>query len=605
MAQSLPLTESQNDRAFLGVARSFTGRKWVARASDERLALALAQRHGLPDILARSLASRGIGLEDAAGFLAPKLREILPDPYRFKDMEAAALRMTVAIMRAEHVAVFGDYDVDGATSSALLLRFSRSIGCPLRLYVPDRLREGYGPNAPAMRKLAEEGITLVVCVDCGATAHEALAMAKEAGLDVIVLDHHATEAALPPAFAVVNPNRLDEDCAYGNLAAVGVTYLFVVAVNRALREAGWYGGAEGRKEPDLLGLLDLVALGTVCDVVKLTGLNRALVAQGLRVMAKRGNVGIAALAAAAGCRPALDAFAAGFQLGPRVNAGGRVGEADLGAKLLSTEDVSVAQTLAQHLNALNEERRMIEEQILAEADEMTFADETPLVFAASERWHPGVIGIVASRLKDKYHRPAIVVALNGEVGKGSGRSVVGVDLGAHVIAARQAGLLVNGGGHAMAAGLTVERGKIGALQEFLAARIGRQIEAAPLAPSLALDGLATAGGLHVEFLEQMASLAPFGAGNPEPRFALANCRVVRASVVGEKHVSVIVSQGGASLRGIAFRAMDSDLGLALLSLKGRACHLAGHARLDEWQGARRVQIHIDDAAEGETLAVVS
>ncbi|MER2519066.1 MAG: single-stranded-DNA-specific exonuclease RecJ [Bdellovibrionales bacterium] len=599
MAQGLPSSEAtgqSDDRAFLGVARSFTGRRWVARASDERLALALAQRHALPDILARSLASRGIGLGDAEAFLAPKLREVLPDPYRLKDMEAAALRMVVAVMGAERVAVFGDYDVDGATSSALLMRFSQAVGCSLRLYVPDRLREGYGPNAPAMRQLAEEGIKLVVCVDCGATAHEALAAAKEAGLDVIVLDHHATEAALPPAFALVNPNRIDEDGAYGNLAAVGVTYLFVIAVNRALREAGWYGVS--RREPDLLGLLDLVALGTVCDVVKLTGLNRAFVTQGLRVMAKRGNAGIAALAAVAGCRPVLDAFSAGFQLGPRVNAGGRVGEADLGAKLLFTQDASVAQTLAQHLHALNEERRMIEAQILADADEMVFLEDSPMVFASSERWHPGVIGIVASRLKDKYHRPAIVVALQGEIGKGSGRSVSGVDLGAHVLAARQAGLLVNGGGHAMAAGLTVERGKLGALQEFLAGRIGRQIEAAPLVPSLALDGLATAGGLHVEFLEQMACLAPFGAGNPEPRFALAGCRVVRANVVGEKHVSVIVSQGGASLRGIAFRAMDSDLGLALLSLKGRPCHLAGHARLDEWQGQRRAQIHIDDAAEG-------
>lgn len=597
MTQSGPLTfESERSGAFLEVSRSFTGMRWVAREGDERLALALAQRHGLPDILARSLASRGVGLDDAAGFLAPKLRESLPDPYRFKDMEAAALRMTVAIMGEERIAVFGDYDVDGATSSALLLRFARAAGRALRLYVPDRLREGYGPNAPAMRKLAGEGVKLVVCVDCGATAHEALAAAKEAGVDVIVLDHHATEAVMPPAFALVNPNRLDEDRAYGNLAAVGVTYLFVVAVNRALREAGWYSAS--RREPDLLSFLDLVALGTVCDVVKLTGLNRAFVAQGLRVMAKRGNAGLAALAAAAGCRPVLDAFAAGFQLGPRVNAGGRVGESDLGAKLLATEDASVAQTLAQHMHALNEERRIIEAGILADVDEMAFAEESPLVFASSERWHPGVIGIVASRLKEKYHRPALVVALQGEIGKGSGRSVGGIDLGAHVLAARQAGLLVNGGGHAMAAGLTVERAKLGALREFLTARIGRQIAAEPLVPSLALDGLATAGGLHVEFLEQMAGLGPFGAGNPEPRFALADCRIVRASVVGEKHVSVIVSQGGATLRGIAFRAMDTDLGLALLSLKGRPCHLAGHVRLDAWQGQKRVQIHLDDAAEG-------
>jgi len=349
--------------AFLNVENSFSGRRWIAREYDERTALALAQRHTLPDLIARSLSARGITLETAPGFLDPKLRTLLPDPSAFLDMDAAALRMALAITSGESIAVFGDYDVDGATSAALLIRFARACGVELRLYVPDRLREGYGPNAEAMRTLAAEGVKLVVTVDCGVTAHEALAAAQEAGIEVIVLDHHTSEPELPPALAIVNPNRLDETGIYGNLAAVGVTYLFVIAVNRALRDTGYYDAS--RPEPDLRNWLDLVALGTICDVVKLTGLNRALVAQGLRVMSAKGNPGIAALAAVGGCKGALDAYAAGFILGPRVNAGGRVGEASLGAKLLSTDDPSVATGLAQHLHELNTERRAIEARVLA------------------------------------------------------------------------------------------------------------------------------------------------------------------------------------------------------------------------------------------------
>jgi len=581
-----------NDSSFLSVEHSFCGRRWIAREYDERAALALAQRYTLPDLIARSLSARAVTLEGAAGFLDPKLRDLLPDPSRFKDMDQAAARMAAALQNNEKIAVFGDYDVDGATSAALLIRFTRACGVELRLYVPDRIKEGYGPNAAAMRALAEEGIKLVVTVDCGATAHEALAAAKEAGLDVIVLDHHASEAALPPAHAIVNPNRLDENGDYGNLAAVGVTYLFVVAVNRALRVAGYYAT---RAAPDLMQWLDLVALGTVCDVVKLTGLNRAFVAQGLRVMAQKRNAGIVALANVAGCKDLRDCFSCGFILGPRVNAGGRVAEADLGAKLLSTDDPSVALQLAERLHAFNAERRAIEAKVLAEAEAITRLEDSPIAFVASENWHPGVIGIVASRLKEKFHHPALVVAITGDIGKGSGRSVNGVDLGAAIIAARQAGLLINGGGHKMAAGFTVARDKIAALRDFLAHRIGKQLEAEPLVPTLTLDGLASGPALQPDFIKQLAALGPFGTGNPEPRFALAECRIVRADIVGEKHVSVIVMQGGARLRGIAFRAMDGDLGLALLSRPPR-CHLTGHLRIDEWQGEERVQLHIDDAA---------
>lgn len=582
--------------AFLNVTESLTRRRWVARIYDERQALALSQRYSLPDVLARSLAARDVDVEAASVFLEPRLRDLMPDPMRMKDMDKAVARFVAALQAGEKIAVFGDYDVDGATSSALLIRFVRALGQPLRLYIPDRLAEGYGPNEAAMHKLAKEGVKLVLCVDCGVTAHAPLAAAKEAGMDVIVLDHHTAEPQLPPAVAVVNPNRLDETVTdeLGALAAVGVTFLFVVAVNRALREAGFY--APEIPEPDLLDWLDLVALGTVCDVVKLTGLNRAFVAQGLKVMDKRGNIGLSALAQAAGVSQACDTFAAGFMLGPRVNAGGRVGQADTGARLLSTEDPAEAQKLAEHMDRLNAERRALEAEVLAEAELMLFDEAAPLTFVSSENWHPGVIGIVASRLKDKFHRPAIVIALENGIGKGSGRSVGTVDLGAAVIAARQAGLLINGGGHKMAAGLTVAQEKLGELQAFLAERIGKHLEAEPFVPTVTLDGLVSATALDPDFVTKLSSLAPFGTGNPEPRFALADCKLIRADVVGERHVRVIAAQGGTRISGIAFRAMEGPLGPELLARVGHNLHLAGHLRRDTWNGRDSVQIHIDDAA---------
>ncbi len=581
--------------AFLNVEKSFTNRRWVSRAYDERQALAIAQRHGLPDVLAKALSARCVNVETAESFLAPRLREAMPDPSLLKDMDKAVARFVQAIQSGEKISVFGDYDVDGATSSALLIRFARSLGAELRLYIPDRMTEGYGPNEAAMRLLAEEGARLVLCVDCGITAHGPLKVAQEAGLDVIVLDHHAAEPELPPAVAVVNPNRLDETLTerLGTLAAVGVTYLFVVAVNRALRASGFYGG---RAEPDLREWLDLVALGTVCDVVKLTGLNRAYVAQGLKIMEARGNAGIKALAEVAGVAQTMDAFAAGFMLGPRVNAGGRVGQSDTGARLLATDDPEEASRLAEHLHQLNVERRRLEAEVLAEAENMIFDEAAPLAFVAADNWHPGVIGIVASRLKDKFHRPSIVIALENGTGKGSGRSIGHVDLGAAVIAARQAGLLINGGGHKMAAGLTVARDKIEALHAFLAERIGKQLEAEPFVPTLTVDGLAAVPALDRAFVEKLLALAPFGTGNPEPRFALVECKIIRADVVKEKHVRVILSQGGASLTGMAFRAMEGGLGPALLARAGQNVHVAGHLRRDTWNGRDRVQILIDDAA---------
>src|ERR1700730_4564088 len=445
----------------LGVERSVCGRRWRLRNGDARAGEVIAERLGVPEIVGRLLTQRGIDLDQAPGFLAPRLRDQLPDPLHLRDMEAAVARLARAVHGGETIGVFGDYDVDGATSAALLTRFFAATGTRTRVYVPDRLREGYGPNTPALLSLRDEGVRVVVTVDCGTTAHLPLADAEEAGLEMIVIDHHVAEPLLPRAVAVVNPNRLDESSPHGALAAVGVAFLLVVAVNRELRRAGWYGAGPPAA--------DLLALGTVCDVVPLAGVNRALVAQGTKVARRRDNPGLAALAAVAGIGEPIDTYHLGYVLGPRVNAGGRVGGADLGARLLATDDPVIAAELAARLDAHNRERRDIEARTLEAAIAMVegSAQSPVLVFAAAENWHPGVIGIVAARLKERYERPACVVALADGLGRGSGRSVAGLPLGPAVIAARQAGLLINGGGHAMAAGFTVAAGKLGALRRVL------------------------------------------------------------------------------------------------------------------------------------------
>ena len=583
--------------AVLGVERSLSGRRWRQRAADDRLGLTLAQRLGVPEILGRVLAGRGVEPESAERFLNPTLREQLPDPSAFKDMDAAVARLLRAIKAGELIALFGDYDVDGATSAALLRRFLEAVGARVVVYVPDRLKEGYGPNAPALCKLKSEGVAVAVTVDCGITAHAPLAAAAEAGLDVIVIDHHLGEPNLPQAVAVVNPNRFDEQSPHGMLAAVGVAFLLAVGLNRALRREGWYAC---RPEPDLTALLDLVALGTICDVVPLTGVNRALVLQGLKVMQRLRNTGIAALASVAGLGERLDTYHAGFILGPRVNAGGRVGRADAGTRLLSTEDASEARALAEALDAWNAERREIEARVLEEAIAAVerVGTSLPIVFVAREGWHPGIIGIVAGRLKDRFNRPACVVALDGDMGKGSGRSVAGFALGAAVIAARQAGLLLNGGGHAMAAGFTVAEQNLGALRDFLAARVAAEAGANGLVPELGVDGALMPAAATPEFVTLLERLAPFGAGNAEPRFALPALRVMRADLVGNAHVRVILGEatGGQRLKAIAFRSLDTELGRALLSGRGQAFHLAGHLRADTWNGRNEVQLLIDDAA---------
>ncbi|WP_114393685.1 single-stranded-DNA-specific exonuclease RecJ [Oleisolibacter albus] len=591
-----------SDSAFLGVDQSLSGKRWRARPADERLALALSQSYGLPELVGRLLAGRGVSLDAAECFLSPTLRALLPDPSILKDMERAAARVAAAIRGGQRVAVFGDYDVDGATSSALLTRFFRAVGADLRVYIPDRITEGYGPNLPALLRLRQEGIDLVVTVDCGVTSFDPLAGAAEAGLEVVVVDHHKAEPRLPVAVAVVNPNRLDEPAGgpLSTLAAVGVSFLLVVAVNRELRRSGWYA-AQGRPEPDLMGWLDLVALGTVCDVVPLTGLNRAFVAQGLKIMGRRANPGIAALADVAGVNERMDAYHAGFIIGPRVNAGGRVAKSDLGARLLATEDAAEAAALARQLHEFNTERRTIEGVVLEEAlaqVEATLDDSPELILATGEGWHPGVIGIVAARLKERFARPACVVALDGGVGKASGRSVRGVDLGSAIIAARQAGLLLAGGGHAMAAGFTVERAQIEALRAFLRTRIAAQLaESGPLVPTLHLDAALAVRGAVPDLMQHLERLAPFGTGNAEPRFAVTDARIVRADVVGGAHVRCILTGAdGARLKAIAFRALDTDLGRGLLQSGGRPLHVAGTLRPDRWNGNDGVQLLIDDAA---------
>ncbi|GGB26607.1 single-stranded-DNA-specific exonuclease RecJ [Tistrella bauzanensis] len=585
------------DAAVLGVERSMGGRRWEARLADQRLGLALAQRLDLPEIVGRVLAGRGVGLDTADDFLTPSLRTALPDPSHLRDMDRAVDRLAAAIAAREPIAVFGDYDVDGATSTALVSRFLRALGVPVVVYVPDRMTEGYGPNEAAMAMLAGRGIRVVITVDCGTTAFAALDAARRLNLDVVVVDHHIGEPELPAAHAVVNPNRFDETSTHGQMAAVGVAFLLLVGLNRALRDGGVYDRL-GVAPPDLMGLLDLVALGTVCDVVPLTGVNRAFVSQGIKVLGRRRNVGLARLADVAKLDETPEAYHLGYVLGPRINAGGRVGRADLGARLLGSDDADESTGMAMELDRLNTERREIEAAVEAEALELAERQaDAPFILVAHQGWHPGVIGIVAGRLKERFHRPVFVVAADGAVGKGSGRSVPGVDLGSAVTAARQAGLLVNGGGHAMAAGLTVPLDRLVELHGFLAERIVAQTGGEPPAPRLGLDGVLAVGGATSALVDVLERIGPFGTGNAQPRFALSAVRILKADVVGQGHIRVIMgADDGSRLKGIAFRAADGPVGATLLQARGLPLHVAGGLRRDRWQGRDDVQMFIDDVA---------
>lgn len=579
----------------LGVTRSILGQPWRWRAlSADGRDGALGQ----DALLVQLLLSRGCPPDAVEAHRAPSIRGFMPDPSIFRDMDRAAERLADAVEAREQVAIFGDYDVDGATSTALLVRVLRDLGLPSRPYIPDRLTEGYGPSGPALRRLAAEGASLIVTVDCGAQAFDALAEAREAGVEVVVIDHHKCSSALPHAHALVNPNRLDEAAdaaAHGHLAAVGMCFLLAAALVRCLRGRGFFAH---RPEPKLIDLLDLVALGTVADVAQLRGLNRAFVAQGLKVMARRGNIGLSALIEASRLTRAPTCTDLGFALGPRINAGGRVGRADLGVRLLTTDDPDEARSLAAELDRLNEDRRAIEAIVQAEAD-AKIDSHANVVLIWGHGWHPGVIGIVAGRLKERLGRPVIVVALDEQgLGKGSGRSIAGVDLGAAVMAAREHGHLVAGGGHAMAAGLTVTEENLPALAAFLDERLSTAVERARENRALLLDAVLAPGGVTPALVASLEVGGPYGAGWPAPRVAAGPFRLVRVDVVGNGHVRVIAAgEDGRSIKAMAFRAADTALGQALVAAPPhRRLWLAGRAHLDEWGTRPAAELHLDDAA---------
>jgi len=576
--------------SFLDVDTSLTGRRWVGPSLEaDRLAEAMAQATRLPLPLARVLVARGVTPEEAAGFLEPTLRDLLPDPHRLKDMEKAAARFLRAVKSREKIAIFADYDVDGGSSAALLICWLRAFNHVPTLYIPDRIDEGYGPNVPAMQALGRDH-GLIVCVDCGTLSHEPVAAAAPA--DVVILDHHLGGETLPPALACVNPNRQDEPGDLGHLCAASVVFLMLVEANRQLR-------AEGVKGPDLMAMLDLVALATVADVAPLLGVNRALVRQGLKVMARRERPGLVALSDVARLDKAPTAYHLGFLLGPRVNAGGRIGAADLGARLLATDNPTEAAALAERLDRLNTERREIENRVrdaaLAQAEARGL--DGPLVWAAGEGWHPGVVGIVAARLKEATNRPAVVIGLEGGLGKGSARSVAGVDLGAAVQRVAAEGLLLKGGGHRMAAGLTVAEDQLGPAMARLAELLARQGAGAGGPADLRLDGLLMPGAATPALMEDLDRAGPYGQAAPSPRFAFPAMAILNYRRIGENHLRLSFGDGlGAKLDAIAFGAFDGPLGPALSTGGAGRFHLAGKLELDSWGGRSKVQLRLDDAA---------
>ncbi|MDF2141582.1 single-stranded-DNA-specific exonuclease RecJ [Paenirhodobacter sp. CAU 1674] len=579
--------------SYLNVEHSLTGRRWIGPTSEaDRQAEAMVQETRLPLPLARVLVARGVAPEQAAGFLEPTLRELLPDPHMLKDMEKAARRFLAAVKGREKIAVFADYDVDGGSSAALLIVWLRAMGREATLYIPDRIDEGYGPNVPAMEALAQDH-SLIVCVDCGTLSHEPVAAAK--GADVVILDHHLGAETLPPALAVVNPNRQDEDGALGHLCAASVVFLMLVEANRQLR-------AEGVQGPDLMALLDLVALATVADVAPLVGVNRALVRQGLKVMARRDRPGLKALADVARMDQAPSAYHLGFLLGPRVNAGGRIGAADLGARLLSCTDPAEAEALAARLDELNTERREIENRVrdaaLAQAEARGF--DAPLVWAAGAGWHPGVVGIVAARLKEATNRPAVVIGLDGGIGKGSARSVAGVDLGAAVQRVAAEGLLLKGGGHKMAAGLTVAEDQLEPAMARLSELLARQGAGAGGPRDLRLDGLLMPGAATPQLIEEIDKAGPFGQGAPAPRFAFPAMEIRSPRRIGENHLRFTFSDGmGARIDAVSFGAFDGPLGPVLSDPGANRFHLAGRLEINTWGGRAKVQLRLEDAARVE------
>jgi single-stranded-DNA-specific exonuclease len=580
---------------MLSYTTTASGLAWQLRREDARLALAIAQQHGVSELLAGILVGRNVALDDVPKFLSPTLRDYLPDPFHLRDMDKAVARLMQAIKAHESIAVFGDYDVDGATSTGLLAEFFATIGQPITPYIPDRQLEGYGPTVAAFEKLIDGGTKLIITVDCGTLAHEPIAYAKTRGVDVIVLDHHLSSGALPDACAIVNPNRVDETSPHTNLAAVGVTFLTLVALNQKLRADGFF---VQHAAPNLLTMLDRVALGTVCDVMPLTGLNRAFVAQGLKVMAQRGNLGLAVLSDVARMDEAPNVYHLGFLLGPRINAGGRVGKSSLGVELLTATDEAEAARIAATLDVHNLERQAIEagvsEQAFALAEQQR---NLPVIMVAGQGWHQGVIGIVAGRIKERFSRPAIVLSLENGMGKASARSVTGVDMGAAIHAGIAEGLIAFGGGHAMAAGFSAEEAKLSDLHRFLITRMEAQVNAYHEARVLRYDGTLSVSGASLETLEDISRAGPFGIGNPSPRFVVPHARIAHVAVMKEKHLRVTLADesGRTRLNAVAFQAVGTVLGEWLMREKN--LHILGELKRNSWQGRESAQFMIDDVSK--------
>ncbi|NVD41334.1 single-stranded-DNA-specific exonuclease RecJ [Ensifer sp. HO-A22] len=589
-------------RAFLGVERSISGQRWVSRLDQagQNRALAISQVHGYSDLIGRVLAGRGVSLDDAATFLDPTLRALMPDPDTLTDCRKAAERLSLAISRREKVVVFGDYDVDGAASSALMARFLAHFGLEVEIYIPDRIFEGYGPNPQAIEQLIDNGAKLIVTVDCGSTSHESLAVAAKRGIDVVVIDHHQVGATLPPCHALVNPNREDDLSGQGHLCAAGVVYLVLVNAVRVLRATGDARVASF----DLLAQLDLVALATVCDVVPLKGLNRAYVVKGLIAARHMGNVGLAALLRKAAIGGPVTPYHLGFLVGPRINAGGRIGDAALGSRLLTMEDSAAAETIAARLDELNRERQAMEAAMLAEAEAEVLAEYgtgegASVIVTARENWHPGIVGLIAARIKEKFRRPTFAIAFdpNGR-GTGSGRSIAGFDMGKMVRAAVDGGLLVKGGGHAMAAGLTVERPNLGRLRQFFEEKAEAAVRDLVAVQTLKVDGALGASGATLELIDLLEQAGPYGSAHPQPVFAFPSHRLRDCRQVGANHIKVTLEgQDGSRLDGIAFRAVETPLGDFLFASRGASIHVAGSVSADLWQGQRRVQLRVSDAAK--------
>ena len=588
-------------RNFLDVERSIGGRRWTPRLHDERLAQAIAERHELPEILGRVMAARGVGLDEAEAFLNPTIRSLMPQPSALKDMEKGATRLAEAITSQTRIGIISDYDVDGVSSAAIFQLFLRAVGSDAIIHVPDRLTEGYGPSEHAVKLLKEQGCALLLTLDCGVLAHDPLAHAAELGMETIIVDHHQAGEVLPEAHAVINPNRQDDVSGFGYLCAAGVVMILVATVNKLLRAKGWY--SETRPEPNMLQWLELVALATVCDVVPLKGLNRAYVTQGLKIMSRRGNAGLAMLSDIARLKRSPDVYALGFVLGPRLNAAGRVGHADLALELLTTRDKGRANQLAQELEQLNRQRQAIEMRVVDAAAiqaEASLGKEhrSSIIIVTSEGWHPGVVGLAAARLKERYQLPSFVLASNPITGLacGSGRSIAGVDIGSATRAALEAGVIVKGGGHAMAAGLTVEIAKLVELRSFLEEKLAAAVANA-VENSLQIDGALTASGATVDLIELLEQAGPYGSAHPAPVFAFPAHKVVYADPAGSDHIRcTLASADGTRIKAIAFRAMGTELGETLLTERKLPLHIAGRLTIDEWGSKRVPSLQIEDIA---------